>query len=231
MQIIGNSIKPCAIEKPLVEMSGEFLERRLGRRIERIGFDQKTADILKRIVLGTRHMTNLVGSARVSTDDQDLASQITRLDEAGTVKNFTDKITGKRFDRPGLDALLEYVRTGDTVVVVRLDRMGRDLKELLEIVALLKEKGVGFSSLTEKLDTTGAAGELIFHVFGAIAQFERSLNAERTRDGLVAAKARGSRRSTDFHFLGLLYRRGLRLVDGFIRVQRHWQLDSRLRSK
>ncbi len=136
---------------------------------------------------------SMVGYARVSTDRQDLEAQRQRLNEAGTIKTFEDVVSGKKFDRPGLAALLDYVRPGDMVCVVRLDRMGRDLKELLEIVATLKERGVGFASLTEKLDTTGAAGELIFHVFGAIAQFERSLNAERTKDGLQAARAKGRR--------------------------------------
>jgi DNA invertase Pin-like site-specific DNA recombinase len=99
-------------------------------------------------------------------------------------------ISGRTFDRPGLKALLDYARAGDTLAVVRLDRLGRSLRELLEIVETLKARQIALVSLEEKIDTTSAAGELVFHVFGAIAQFERRLIAERTRDG-VAARAQG----------------------------------------
>lgn len=136
---------------------------------------------------------DILGYARVSTEDQDLAGQRQRLTEAGAVRTFEDIVSGKRFDRPGLIQLLDHARPGDTLCVVRLDRLGRSLKELLETVDDLKRRDVNFMSLEEKIDTASAAGELIFHVFGAIAHFERRLIGERTRDGLAAAKARGSR--------------------------------------
>lgn len=136
-------------------------------------------------------MGDILGYARVSTGDQDVAGQMLRLERAGAIKVFTDVRSGKSMDRPGLEALLAYARKGDTLAVVRLDRLGRSLVELLATVALLKERGVDFMSLEEKIDTSSAAGELIFHVFGAIAHFERRLIAERTKDGIAAARARG----------------------------------------
>ena len=104
-----------------------------------------------------------------------------------------DVISGKTFTRPGLTSLLDHLRPGDTLAVVRLDRLGRSLRELLEVVETLKQRGVALLSLEEKLDTSSAAGELVFHVFGAIAQFERRLIAERTRDGIANARAKGRR--------------------------------------
>jgi DNA invertase Pin-like site-specific DNA recombinase len=101
-------------------------------------------------------------------------------------------MSGKSFaDRPGLDGLLAYARKGDTLAVVRLDRLGRSLGELLATVTMLKERGIALLSLEEKINTTSAAGELVFHVFAAIAHFERRLIAERTKDGIIAARARG----------------------------------------
>ena len=138
-------------------------------------------------------MAGVLGYARVSTGDQDVAGQTIRLTQAGAIKVFTDVRSGRTMDRPGLDALLAYAREGDTLAVVRLDRLGRSLAELLATVALLKQRGIGLVSLEEKLDTTSAAGELVFHVFGAIAHFERRLIAERTKDGIAAARARGKR--------------------------------------
>jgi len=138
-------------------------------------------------------MGDILGYARVSTDDQDVAGQILRLEQAGAIRVFTDVRSGKAADRPGLEALLGYARRGDTLAVVRLDRLGRSLGELLATVALLKERGIEFVSLEEKIDTASAAGELVFHVFGAIAHFERRLIAERTKDGIAAARARGKR--------------------------------------
>jgi DNA invertase Pin-like site-specific DNA recombinase len=99
--------------------------------------------------------------------------------------------SGRSIERPGLGVLLDYARRGDTLAVVRLDRLGRSLAELLATVAMLKERGVALFSLEERIDTSSAAGELVFHVFGAIAHFERRLIAERTRDGIAAARARG----------------------------------------
>lgn len=133
----------------------------------------------------------MLGYARVSTADQDLSGQITRLTEAGAVRVFEDVVSGKQFDRPGLTALLDYARSGDSLTIIRLDRLGRSLKELLETVELLKGRGIALISLEERIDTTSAAGELIFHVFGAIAHFERRLISERTKDGIEAARARG----------------------------------------
>jgi DNA invertase Pin-like site-specific DNA recombinase len=133
----------------------------------------------------------ILGYARVSTGDQDLSGQRRRLEAAGAVRIFEDVISGREFERPGLAALLEYAREVDSLCVVRLDRLGRSLRELIETVDQLKGNGIGMMSLEEKLDTTSAAGELIFHVFGAIAHFERRLIAERTRDGIAAARAKG----------------------------------------
>src|SRR4051794_5130399 len=114
-----------------------------------------------------------------------------RLERAGAVKLFTDVRSGGSTDRPGLAALLDYARRDDTLAVVRLDRLGRSLGELLVTVAMLKERGIALLSLEERIDTTSAADELVFHVFGAIAHFERRLIAERTRDGIAAARAEG----------------------------------------
>jgi DNA invertase Pin-like site-specific DNA recombinase len=136
-------------------------------------------------------MGDVLGYARVSTGDQDVAGQAMRLERAGAVKLFTDVRSGGSTDRPGLAALLDYARKGDTLAVVRLDRLGRSLAELLATVAMLKERGIALVSLEERIDTSSAAGELVFHVFGAIAHFERRLIAERTRDGIAAARAEG----------------------------------------
>lgn len=136
-------------------------------------------------------MSDILGYARVSTDDQDLEGQRLRLKQAGAIRIFEDVISGKRFERPGLTQLLDFARPGDGLCVVRLDRLGRSLRELLEVVDMLKERRIHFQSLEEKIDTGSAAGELIFHVFGAIAHFERRLIGERTKDGLAAAKAQG----------------------------------------
>ena len=125
----------------------------------------------------------ILGYARVSTHHQDLESQRQRLKQAGSIKLFEDVISGKVFQRPGLDALIAYARPNDLLCVVRLDRLGRSLKELLATVEHLKSKKIGLMSLEEKIDTSSAAGELVFHVFGAIAHFERRLISERTKDG------------------------------------------------
>lgn len=154
---------------------------------------------IKRAVYGQIKMTywvfvfmgNLLGYMRVSTPDQDLDSQNKRLKGAGAIRIFQDIVSGKKFDRPGLNALLDFARDGDVLVVVRLDRLGRSLKELLETVEWLKKSNIQFMSLEEKIDTSSAAGELVFHIFGSIAHFERRLISERTRDGITAARARG----------------------------------------
>ncbi len=136
-------------------------------------------------------MSNILGYARVSTDKQELESQKARLNEVGAIRIFEDIISGKIFKRPGLDALIAYARPNDLLCVVRLDRLGRSLKELLETVEYLKAHQIGLMSLEEKIDTSSAAGELIFHVFGAIAHFERRLISERTKKGIKAARLKG----------------------------------------
>jgi DNA invertase Pin-like site-specific DNA recombinase len=138
-----------------------------------------------------RRTGDVLGYARVSTGDQDLTGQRLRLESAGAIRVFEDVRSGKSMDRPGLAELLAFARKGDALAVVRLDRLGRSLAELLSTVAMLKERDIDFVSLEEKIDTSSAASELVFHVFGAIAHFERRLIAERTRDGIAAARDKG----------------------------------------
>jgi DNA invertase Pin-like site-specific DNA recombinase len=133
----------------------------------------------------------LIGYARVSTLDQTLALQRDALTAASCKYICTDTLSGTKDRRPGLDDALSRLRPGDTLVVWRLDRLGRSLKHLIETVQGLEQRGVGFRSLTEQIDTTTPGGTLIFHVFGALAQFERALIVERTQAGLAAARARG----------------------------------------
>ena len=133
----------------------------------------------------------LIGYARVSTADQDTALQADALKKAGCTRIFEDTASGAKSDRPGLAAALAYLRDGDVLVVWRLDRLGRSVAHLIETIATLEAQGVGFRSLTENIDTTTPGGRLIFHVFGALGQFERDLIRERTRAGLTAAAARG----------------------------------------
>ncbi len=132
-----------------------------------------------------------VGYARVSTLDQDLSLQLDALTAAGCGKVFEDRASGARADRAGLQAALEYVRDGEVLVVGKLDRLGRSLPHLIETVTALSQRGVGFRSLTEAIDTTTPGGRLVFHIFGALGQFERDLIQERTRAGLTAAAVRG----------------------------------------
>ncbi len=132
-----------------------------------------------------------LGYARVSTLEQNESLQHDALTAAGCERIFTDKASGKLEHRPALDASLDQVRPGDTVVVWRLDRLGRSLRHLLETVAELEQRGVGFASLTEQIDTSTPGGRLVFHVFGALAEFEAALIRERTMAGLAAARARG----------------------------------------
>src|SRR5260221_4175596 len=133
----------------------------------------------------------VIGYARVSTQDQHFHLQQDALKNAGCLKIFTDTISGATTERKGLDEALDYVRSADTLVVWRLDRLGRSLKHLIETVTLLQEKGIGFKSLTEQIDTGTSGGKLIFHIFGALAEFERNLIRQRTNAGLLAAPARG----------------------------------------
>ena len=133
----------------------------------------------------------IFGYARVSTDDQFLDAQTEALLAAGAERVFAEKISGSTRKRPQLDRLLELLRPGDVIVVTKYDRLARSLRELLDIVEAIKKRGGGFQSLAEDIDTTTPAGRLIFHVFASIAQFERERIAERTREGLEAAKKRG----------------------------------------
>lgn len=141
----------------------------------------------------TARKGDILGYTRVSTADQDVAAQEDRLRQAGAIRVFKDMISGRQFERPGLSELIDHARAGDSLCVTRLDRLGRSLKELLETVENLKANDIPLVSLEERIDTTSAAGELVFHVFGAIAHFEQRLISERARDGIAAARKRGRR--------------------------------------
>jgi DNA invertase Pin-like site-specific DNA recombinase len=133
----------------------------------------------------------LIGYARVSTTEQDLALQTDALKKAGCDNIFDDTASGASTQRPGLTEALSYVRKGDTLVVWRLDRLGRSLRHLIDVIADLEKRGIGFRSLQESIDTTTSGGRLIFQIFGALAEFERNLIRERTQAGLTAARVRG----------------------------------------
>jgi DNA invertase Pin-like site-specific DNA recombinase len=133
----------------------------------------------------------IVGYARVSTQDQNPEYQVDALKKAGCEQIFQEKITGKLRERPELSQCLRMLRTSDTLVVWKLDRLARSLKDLVEIVQGLNDREIGFQSLTEAIDTTSSGGRLVFHIFGALAEFEHSLIRERTIAGLEAARARG----------------------------------------
>jgi DNA invertase Pin-like site-specific DNA recombinase len=133
----------------------------------------------------------LIGYARVSTEDQDTALQRDALVDAGCGRLFEETASGLRIDRPQLLAALEFARRGDTIVVWKLDRLARSLSQLIQTVEGLETRGVGIRSLTETIDSTTAGGKLIFHIFGALAEFERAVIRERTREGLLAARRRG----------------------------------------
>ena len=132
-----------------------------------------------------------IGYARVSTQDQNPLMQIDALQGAGCEEIFQEKISGKVKDRLELEQCLRTLRKGDVLIVWRLDRLGRSLKDLVGIISSLEDRGIGFQSLTESIDTTSAGGKLIFHIFGALAEFEHTLIRERTKAGLAAARARG----------------------------------------
>jgi DNA invertase Pin-like site-specific DNA recombinase len=133
----------------------------------------------------------LIGYARVSTTDQTLALQQDALQKAGCTRIFTDTASGAQTERKGLNEALSYVRVGDTLVVWKLDRLGRSLKDLISRITELNNRNIGFKSLTESIDTTTSGGKLIFHIFGALAEFERDIIRERTNAGLEAARAKG----------------------------------------
>lgn len=138
-------------------------------------------------------MTVLIGYARVSTGLQNLDLQTDALTQHGCVKIFHDKMSGSKKQRPGLEEALQYARQGDTIVVWRLDRLGRNMQDLIDLVNNLNEQGIGFHSLQENItmDRSNATGQLMFHLFAAFAEFERNLIQERSAAGRVAAKARG----------------------------------------
>jgi len=133
----------------------------------------------------------LIGYARVSTDDQNLNLQNDALNSAGCEKIYSDQLGGGTTERPGLSTVFEVLRPGDTLVIWRLDRLGRSLKHLISLVDQLDKEGVGLRSLKENIDTTTSGGRLVFHLFGALAEFERALIRERTQAGVNAARARG----------------------------------------
>lgn len=134
---------------------------------------------------------SLIGYARVSTHDQNLDLQKDALIKEGCTKIFTDTISGSKADRPGLTAALEYLREGDRLVVWKLDRLGRSLQHLIETVKGLQERGIDLVVIQERIDTSSAGGKMVFHMMGALAEFERDLIRERTHAGLQAARARG----------------------------------------
>lgn len=133
----------------------------------------------------------LIGYARVSTTDQDVAAQTDKLTAAGCTRIFPETASGALRERPQLDACLDYLRPGDVLVVAKLDRLGRSLGHLIDTVQTLDSRGIGFRSLSENIDTTTAAGRLLMHILGALAEFERALIVERTQAGLAAARSRG----------------------------------------
>jgi DNA invertase Pin-like site-specific DNA recombinase len=132
-----------------------------------------------------------IGYARVSTADQTLALQHDALTAAHCAPSYTDTMSGTTDRRPGLEQALSHLRAGDTLVIWRLDCLGRSLKHLIDTIHDLEQRGVGFKSLTEQIDTTTPWGKLIFHIFGSLAEFERVLIVERTQAGLAVARARG----------------------------------------
>lgn len=132
-----------------------------------------------------------IGYARVSTQDQNPVLQMDALRKAGCERTFTEKASGAKRDRPALKAALEYMREGDILVVWKLDRLARSLRQLIDTIDELEKRGIGLRSLTEAIDTSTAGGKLTFHIFAALAEFERAIIRERTTAGLLAAKKRG----------------------------------------
>ena len=133
----------------------------------------------------------LIGYARVSTQDQDTNAQIIALESAGCELIFQEKVSGGRWDRPELHRLLDQLRKGDVVVVWKLDRLSRSLKDVLTLMEKIDQAGAGFRSLTEVIDTTSAGGRMMMHIVGTFAEFERAMLRERTRNGLDAARRQG----------------------------------------
>ena len=162
----------------------------------------------------------LIGYARVSTNDQDVALQLDALREAGVARVFEDRgVSGAKSERPGLTDALAYLREGDTLVVWKLDRLGRSMTHLLATVSDLEAKGIGFRSLTENIDTTTPTGRLVFHIFGALGQFERDLIRERTSAGLKAAAARGRKGGRPVVATPKKVARARQLIEGGLNVR------------
>lgn len=133
----------------------------------------------------------LIGYARVSTQDQNLDLQRSALEQAGCERIYEDQVSGSRSERPGLKAMLDFIREGDTLVVWKLDRLGRSVKGLVDLVCEFSTKGINFKSLTDSIDTTTPAGRFFFHIMASLSQMERELTVERTRAGLIAARQQG----------------------------------------
>ena len=158
------------------------------------GINRRSGQVVFRTAIRTGgDSLALIGYARVSTSDQDLSLQLDALRAAGCAKVFEDRASGAKADRTGLAEALAYVREGDVLVAWKLDRLGRSLTHLIGLVSALEKKGAGLRSLTEAIDTTTPGGRLVFHLFGALGEFERDLIRERTQAGLTAAAARGRR--------------------------------------
>lgn len=155
-----------------------------------------------------------IGYARISTIDQNAALQHDALRLAGCETIFEDKVSGSLGKRPGLDRALAKLGQGDELIVWRLDRLGRSLPHLIEVIAAIGDRGAGFKSLTESIDTGTAGGRLVFHMMGALAEFERALIVERTNAGLVAARKRGVRVGRPPALTGAQIKHACKLIDG-----------------
>ena len=187
----GKSDEPGGDAAPLPRASAPAAARAVPRRRGQPGTAGGTTSTPSPIPAAAPAACARLGYARVSTDDQNLDLQRDALTQADCRQVYEEKASGKGADRPELDHVLADLRPGDTLVVWRLDRLGRNLGDLVRIVSDLRNKGVGFESLTERIDTVTATGELVFHLFASLAQFERNLIRERTRAGLASARARG----------------------------------------
>ncbi|MDG2522142.1 recombinase family protein [Caulobacter segnis] len=154
----------------------------------------------------------LIGYARVSTNEQNLDLQKDALLAAGCERIFEEKVSGSREDRTSLSAALSHLRAGDTLVVWKLDRLGRTVRQLVELVSKLEKRGVHFASLTDRIDTSTASGRFFFHVMAALAEMERDLVRDRTRAGLAAAKARGRHGGRPLKLSGLQIEHARRLL-------------------
>lgn len=177
-------------------METPFVKRSIVRQskmqlAERLLHGLYCTQIRPEIYVNLMSANHRIGYARVSTDDQNLDLQRDALERVGCSQIYEETASGKNAARPELEHCIRALRAGDTLVVWRLDRLGRSVPDLVKIVAELEQRGIGFESLQEKIETGSASGKLVFHVFAALAEFERNLIRERTRAGLAAARARG----------------------------------------